>query len=139
MRLGSIDLANFCSLWEDFNTEPISPRQLRRRVVDSRAILLLIKSASGQAVGFASAKVHSSILKPGLILEIEALYVVRSFRRRGGGKALLNGMRAVAKQKGCSAIHVSSLRSRAALTFYTSQSFTPYATRLVCEKLALCR
>jgi GNAT superfamily N-acetyltransferase len=57
------------------------------------------------------------------VLQLALMFVDRPYRRRGIARALLEGIEAIARERGAAALYVSSVPSDSAVGFYLAQGF----------------
>lgn len=78
-------------------------------------------------IGFATFSIRLIVRYPKPIAELDELYVVPEFRRKGVGKMLMEKVMGQAKKSGCYRMYVGShYKHKTAHKFYESLAFTNY-------------
>lgn len=114
------DAAALSPLLEAFNGPPASEDQTRRRLLSVWGIeTVFLAMVEGRAVGFASVRLVPFLSDDRPRAELTELYVDPAHRRRGIGRALLQRVEALARERGATElILLTGLENRDAQAFY---------------------
>ena len=98
-----------------------------------------IAEANGAPIGYFTASLHAEHLavmpRGARYVELDELYVVAGWRRRGVGSALLDFLKQRAGETGVGHLHVFSASRdlESALAFYRRHGFEPWAFQAIAE------
>jgi GNAT superfamily N-acetyltransferase len=107
-----------------------SPAYLRslKKAYDEGKDGMFIWEIDGKVVGWSWLKIHENeFFKEGAFGELNEIYVIPKWRRKGVGKVLMVHAHTWFKEKGVNTIRVEALASnKAALVFYRKYGFKPW-------------
>lgn len=92
-----------------FNEVDLPPEHYASRLSDpARVETFILAELEGQVVGFAGLRISPTILYREPHAEITEMFVMEDFRRRGAGRALIEHIEQMARQKGATEIIVAT-------------------------------
>jgi ribosomal protein S18 acetylase RimI-like enzyme len=112
-------------LLEAFDGPPISVEQVQQRLLAIQGIeTVLLAEVEGQTVGFASLRVVPYLSDDVPRDELTELYVEAAYRRRGVGRALLERVEAMARERGATElVLLTGQGNQTAQAFYRAIGF----------------
>jgi GNAT superfamily N-acetyltransferase len=97
------------------------------KVLKIKNNFVYVAEDSDKLIGFAAFSVRLVIRYPKPIAELDELYVMPEYRRKGVGKMLMNKVVTQAKKSGCYRLYIGShYKHKAAHKFYESMAFINY-------------
>lgn len=132
VRLATLeDLAELTSLFDAYRVfyEQESDLELAREFIHERlhnneSHLLIARSSSGEAIGFAQLYPSFSSVRAGRILILNDLFVSETARQRGVGRALLNACETFGLQQGVLSLKLETHRTNTvAQALYVEQGW----------------
>lgn len=111
-------------LWPTKTIDPEAVQKVFDRALESNNQVYLCARIKDKLIGFASLTIKNNLWQEGALGHIDELVIDNAFRKRGIGKALLQGLIVTAQKKGCRRIELdSAFHRKEAHAFYESQGF----------------
>ena len=123
---GPSDASRLSALLYAFNGEALAPEELAQRMLQARGLeTAFLGELDGVLAGILVLRTVPTLSGPEDWAEITELYVQPSGRRRGVGTALVEAAAEVARDRGCSELHLLvSPGNTPALSFYETVGFS---------------
>lgn len=95
-------------LWPDLEPDPAASREVFVNLLEADCCFVTCAVLEGRVVGFCDFNTRHSLWQRGRLAYVDELVVEESFRGRGIGAALLDGVARKARELGCARIELDS-------------------------------
>jgi ribosomal protein S18 acetylase RimI-like enzyme len=122
---GPLDASALSALLYEFNGEALAPEELAQRMEQARDLeTAFLGELDGELAGILVLRTVPTLSSSEDWAEITELYVQPASRRKGVGMALVEAAVGLARDRGCTELHLLvDPENRAALAFYEAAGF----------------